>query len=580
MKIKPILGSLKGYYKETFLAPLFVVIDTILFVQIPFIVASLIDDGINVESQSHIYSIGIKLLVVTILMTIFGVLGAVFAARGATGFAKNLRQNLFYKVQNYSFFNLDKFSSSSLIVRLTTDVHRLQHVYQMSVRAAFRSLCTLIFSIYMAYVISPKLSLAFLTAAPILGVLLFVIIRLAFPRFNKVFTEIDELNRVVKENLGGIRVVKAYVQDDYEIEKFEKRSSYLEELYVKAYKLTVALMPIMLLCVSLITILIVFVGSKMVISETLTTGELVSLVSYTSMSLFSLMMFASVFVMFIVSFPSMKRITEVLVEEEDIKDKESAVTKVKNADIEFEDVNFSYLKRDDKLCLEDVNIKIKEGETVGIIGSTGSSKTTLVNLIPRLYDVQSGSITLGGVNVKDYSLETLRDSISYALQKSVLFSGTIKENILWGNADASFEDVVEVCKIAQIHDYIMTLDKGYDYKIERGGVNVSGGQRQRLAIARALIKSPKILILDDSTSAVDMSTEARINKGLREKLPNTTKIIIAQRISSIENCDNILVLDKGFIVGQGKHEQLLETNNIYQEVYYTQQKEVGNASTI
>ena len=340
----------------------------------------------------------------------------------------------------------------------------------------------------------------------------------------------------------------------------------------------VSVMPIMLLCVFAITVVIVALGSEMVITSQLTTGELVSLVSYVSMSLFGLIMLSAAFIMAIVSAPSVNRIVEVLEEDVDIKDKAGSITILDNADIEFKNVNFSYLKRDDKLCLKDVNLKIKQGERIGIIGSTGSSKTSLVNLLPRLYDVQSGQILIGNIDVRDYSIETLRNVISYALQKSVLFSGTIKENILWGKDDASDEDIIKACKIAQIHDFIMGLDNTYDYKIERGGVNVSGGQRQRLAIARALIKSPKILILDDSTSAVDMATEAKINKGLADHLPNTTKIIIAQRITSVEGCDIIIVMDEGNIVGIGKHDDLLKSNNIYQEVYYSQKKEVEDAS--
>jgi len=578
MRLKPIFGSLKGYYKETFLAPLLVILETLLFSQIPFIIAKLIDDGINASNKDYIIQTGLHLLLITLVMAIFGVLAGLFAARGAAGFSKNLRHNLFYTIENYSFSNLDKFSSSSLIVRLTTDVQRLQNVYQMSVRGAFRALSSILFSIYMSYIISPRLSLAFLFAVPILAILLLVVIKLAFPRFDKVFKEIDNLNRIVKENLDGIRVVKAYVQSDYEIKKFKEKSSKLEKLYISAYKLMVSVMPIMLMCVFAITIIIVFFGSKMVINSTLTTGELVSLVSYTSMALFGLIMFSAVFVMAIVSAPSVKRIVDVLEESVDIKDKKDSIKEILNGDIEYKDVSFSYLKRDDKLCLENINLKIKEGQSIGIIGSTGSSKTTLVNLIPRLYDVQAGSLTIGSIDVRDYSIKILRDSISYALQKSVLFSGTIKENLLWGNEKASDEQIVKMCKIAQIHDFIMSLDGGYEYKIERGGVNVSGGQRQRLSIARALLKYPKILILDDSTSAVDMSTEAKINKGLKNKLPKTTKIIIAQRISSIENCDNIIVLDEGRIVGEGKHDFLLKSNAIYQEVYYTQKKEVSDAS--
>ncbi len=578
MKIKPIIRSLKGYYKETFLAPLLVIAETLLFSQIPFTIAKLIDEGINSANQQNIVDYGFKLLIITLIMAIFGVAAGLFAARGAAGFSKNLRRNLFFSVQKYSFSNLDKFSSSSLIVRLTTDVQRLQGVYQMTVRGSFRALSSIIFSIYMSYLISPRLSVTFLFAVPVLVILLIVIIKLAFPRFDKVFKEIDVLNRVVKENLDGIRVVKSYVKSDYEVEKFKTESSKLEKLYVNAYKLMVSVMPIMLLCVFAITVVIVALGSEMVITSQLTTGELVSLVSYVSMSLFGLIMLSAAFIMAIVSAPSVNRIVEVLEEDVDIKDKAGSITILDNADIEFKNVNFSYLKRDDKLCLKDVNLKIKQGERIGIIGSTGSSKTSLVNLLPRLYDVQSGQILIGNIDVRDYSIETLRNVISYALQKSVLFSGTIRENILWGKDDASDDDIIRACKIAQIHDFVMSLDNTYDYKIERGGVNVSGGQRQRLAIARALIKSPKILILDDSTSAVDMATEAKINKGLADHLPNTTKIIIAQRITSVEGCDKIIVMDEGNIVGIGKHDDLLKSNNIYQEVYYSQKKEVEDAS--
>jgi len=578
MKIKSIRRSIKGYYKETFLAPLFVIVDTLLFSQIPFVIAKLIDNGINASNQENIVMYGMQLLWLTLAMTVLGVLGGIFAARGAAGFSKNLRRNLFYKVENYSFSNLDKFSSSSLIVRLTTDVQRLQQVYQMTFRGAFRALSSLGFSVYMSFKINSDLAKTFLLAVPILVILISVVIKVAFPRFEKVFKEVDTLNRIVKENLDGIRVVKAYVKQDYEVEKFKSSSSKLENLYNKAYKLVISVMPIMLFCVFAVTLLIVFLGSQMVISETITTGELVSLVSYVTMALFGLIQLSGVLVMTIVSSPSFKRITEVLDEEIDIRDKAETVRTMKNADIVFDNVSFSYLKRDDKLCLENINLEITQGQKIGIIGSTGSSKTSLVNLLPRLYDVQSGELKIGGIDVRNYSVETLRDNISYALQKSILFSGTIKENLLWGKNDASEEDMIEACKIAQIHDYIMSLEKGYDYKIERGGVNVSGGQRQRLSIARALIKSPKILILDDSTSAVDMATEAMINKGFSHKIPNTTIIIIAQRVSSIENCDKIIVLDQGKIVGQGNHDQLINSNEIYQEVYYSQMKEIEDAS--
>ncbi|MGH4037093.1 MAG: ABC transporter ATP-binding protein [Sphaerochaeta sp.] len=571
--IKTLLKSVREYKKYTILTPIMVVMDTLFFTLIPKLMASLIDKGITPGDLDSVYKIGLKLLLAIVLMMAFGILGGVFAAKASGGFAKNLRHDVFYKMQDFSFSNVDKFNSSSLVVRLTTDVQRLQGVYQMIIRLAFRAPFSLIFACVMAFTINKKLAMIFLYVIPFIALFLFIIIKVAMPRFEKVYNEYDVLNGVVKENLDGIRVVKAYVREDHQNKKFQKETAFIEKLYKRAYGLPILALPIMLMFVYLVTIIITWFGSKMVIAHSLTTGDLFALVSYTAMALFSLIMLSVVFVNLTVSLASAKRVVEVFEAKSDIRNKSNPVTEVKDGSIKFDHVDFSYLGRKDKLALRDINIDIPSGHKLGIIGGTGSSKSTLVQLLPRLYDVLNGSVKIGGVDVKEYDIKVLRDNVAFVLQKSVLFSGTVRENLKWGNQKATDEQIIEACKIAQADGFINEFVEGYDYIIEQGGLNVSGGQRQRLSIARALLKSPKIIIFDDSTSAVDMATEASIREGLASNLPGLTQVIIAQRITSVKDCDSILVLDDGKIDAIGTHEELLASNLIYQEVYKSQSRE-------
>lgn len=574
--IKTLIKSIREYKKETILTPILVIIETMFYGFIPTLMASLIDQGISANRIDIVYKIGFKLLFVTLLMMVFGILGGVFGARASGGFSKNLRHDVFCKIQDFSFSNIDKFNSNSLIVRLTTDIQRLQVVYQMIIRLAFRAPFSLIFACVMAFSINASLAMIFLYVIPVIAVIMGVIIKLALPRFEKVYSQYDNLNKVVKENLDGIRVVKAYVREDQQIEKFNIQSSIIEKLYKDAYKLPILAMPLMTLIVFVVSIIIIWFGSKMVVNQSLTPGELVGLVSYTSMALFGLIMLSIVFVMTTISMASVKRVVEVLIEKPDIVNNSNHLTIIKDGSIEFKNVDFSYLKRKDKLALSNINISIPSGSKIGIIGGTGSSKSTLVQLIPRLYDVDDGSITVGGIDVRDYDLKALRDSVAFVLQKSVLFSGSVEDNLKWGNEDASKEQIIDATTIAQADGFIKKFKNDYKYKITQGGLNVSGGQRQRLAIARALLKSPKIIIFDDSTSAVDMATEQSIRESIAKKLPGLTQIIIAQRIVSVQECDNIYVLDDGKIVGEGTHSDLLKSNVIYQEVYETQMREKNN----
>jgi len=571
--IKTLLKSVREYKKYTILTPIMVVVDTLFFTMIPKLMASLIDEGITPGDLDSVYKNGLELLLAIALMIAFGVLGGVFAAKASGGFAKNLRHDVFYKMQDFSFSNVDKFNSSSLVVRLTTDVQRLQGVYQMIIRLAFRAPFSLIFACVMAFTINKELAMIFLYVIPFIALFLFIIIKVAMPRFEKVYNEYDELNSVVKENLDGIRVVKAYVREEHQNKKFQKETAFIENLYKRAYGLPILALPIMLMFVYLVTIIITWFGSKMVIANSLSTGDLFALVSYTAMALFSLIMLSVVFVNLTVSLASAKRVVEVFEAKSDIKNKANPVTKVKDGSIKFDHVDFSYLGREDKLALRDINIDISSGHKLGIIGGTGSSKSTLVQLLPRLYDVLNGSVKIGGIDVKDYDIKILRDNVSFVLQKSVLFRGTVRENLKWGNQNATDEQIIEACKIAQADGFINEFAEGYDHIIEQGGLNVSGGQRQRLSIARALLKSPKIIIFDDSTSAVDMATEASIRKGLASNLPGLTQVIIAQRITSVKDCDSILVLDDGKVDAIGTHEELLASNLIYQEVYKSQSRE-------
>ena len=521
---------------------------------------------------------GILLAVTAMISLMFSVLSGKYAAKASAGFAKNLRKDMYYNVQNFSFSNIDKFSTASIVTRLTTDVTNVQNAYQMIIRMAVRAPIMLLFSMVMAFQVNAEMSLIFLGTAPVLAVGLFFIMTHAHPIFERVFRTYDKLNNVVQENLHGIRVVKSYVREEHEIEKFEKISTSIYDDFSLAEKLIAFNMPLMQLCVYVCMLLVSWFGAKLIVStgndpvNGMSTGQLMSLITYAMQILMSLMMLSMVIVMITISRASMERIVEILKEESDLKNGPSPVTEVKDGSVVFDHVSFSYTGKKDKMCLKDINLNIRSGETIGVIGGTGAAKTSLVQLIPRLYDVTEGRLLVGGLDTREYDIEALRDQVAMVLQKNVLFSGTIKENLRWGDASASDEELVRVCKLAQADDFIQTFPDKYDTYIEQGGSNVSGGQKQRLCIARALLKKPKILILDDSTSAVDTRTDAMIRKAFREEIPDTTKFIIAQRISSVQDADRIIVMDKGEISAVGTHEQLLQTNKIYQEVYYSQVK--------
>ena len=572
--IKKLSKFIKEYKKDSILTPIFVIFEAIMEVVIPYLMAKIIDVGVQNGDLNYIFKIGAILVVSAFLSLAFGMLSGRFAAKASSGFAKNLRKGMFYNIQNYSFTNIDKFSTSSLVTRLTTDVTNVQMAFQMIIRILVRAPIMLIFALAMAFSINSNLAWIFVVTMPILAVALYFISIKAHPYFEKVFKKYDVLNRVVGENLNAIRVVKAYNREEYEEKKFEDVNSKVYDLFKKAEKIVAFNSPAMQLTIYTCILLLSWIGAKMIIGGTMQAGELSSIITYAWQILSSLMMLSFVFVMVIIAQSSAERIVEVLDEESTIKNKENPVMKVKDGSIKFENVSFQYddAKAEDELPLEDINIDIKSGETIGIIGATGSSKSTIVNLIPRLYDVTEGSIKVGGVDVRDYDIETLRNEVAVVLQKNVLFSGTIKENLKWGNKEASDEELVRVCKLAQADGFIQEFPDKYDTILDQGGTNVSGGQKQRLCIARALLKKPKILILDDSTSAVDTKTDALIRKAFREEIPNTTKIIIAQRITSVEDADRIVVLDDGKINGIGTSEELLETNEIYKEVYESQKK--------
>ena len=572
--IKKLSKFIKEYKKDSILTPIFVIFEAIMEVVIPYLMAKIIDVGVQNGDLNYIFKIGAILVVSAFLSLAFGMLSGRFAAKASSGFAKNLRKGMFYNIQNYSFTNIDKFSTSSLVTRLTTDVTNVQMAFQMIIRILVRAPIMLIFALAMAFSINSNLAWIFVVTMPILAIALYFISIKAHPYFEKVFKKYDVLNRVVGENLNAIRVVKAYNREEHEEKKFEDVNSKVYDLFKKAEKIVAFNSPAMQLTIYTCILLLSWIGAKMIIGGTMQAGELSSIITYAWQILSSLMMLSFVFVMVIIAQSSAERIVEVLDEESTIKNKENPVMKVKDGSIKFENVSFQYddAKAEDELPLEDINIDIKSGETIGIIGATGSSKSTIVNLIPRLYDVTKGSIKVGGVDVRDYDIETLRNEVAVVLQKNVLFSGTIKENLKWGNKEASDEELVRVCKLAQADGFIQEFPDKYDTILDQGGTNVSGGQKQRLCIARALLKKPKILILDDSTSAVDTKTDALIRKAFREEIPNTTKIIIAQRITSVEDADRIVVLDDGKINGIGTSEELLETNEIYKEVYESQKK--------
>lgn len=571
--IKRLMKSIREYKSASILAPVFVSLEVIVEVIIPYLMAELIDRGIADGNMNFILKMGLALIISCIISLILGAFSGKFAATASAGFAKNLRKDMYHNIQNFSFSNIDKFSTSSIVTRLTTDITYVQESYQMIIRIAVRSPLMLIFSLLMAFTINHKLSLIFLVAIPVLGIGLFLIMTKAHPIFERVFKIYDKLNRVVQENLHGIRVVKSFVREEHEDKKFKDVSKDIYANFVKAEKILSYNMPLMQLVAYGCMLLISWLGANFIVSDTMTTGELTSLITYAMQMLMSLMMLSMVFVMITISRASAERIAEILSEESDLKNPKNPIYEIENGDISFKNVNFGYSKK--KMCLKNINLEIKSGETIGIIGGTGTSKSSLVQLIPRLYDTIEGEVLVGGRNVKDYDIKSLRDEVAMVLQKNVLFSGTIKENLRWGDENATDEEIVRVCRLAQADEFVQSFPNKYDTYIEQGGSNVSGGQKQRLCIARALLKKPKILILDDSTSAVDTKTDASIRKAFKEEIPNTTKIIIAQRVSSLDDADKIIVLDNGKINGIGSHDELLKTNEIYQEVYNSQVKGGG-----
>ena len=570
--LKTLAAQVKEYKKSSILTPVFVICEVIMELLIPLLMASIIDNGVSKGNMNHVFTLGGVMVLMAMFSLLFGILNGKTAAKASAGFAKNLRKSMFENIQNFSFSNIDKYSTAGLVTRMTTDVTNVQNSYQMILRLCARAPMMLICAVIMCISISPKLSVLFLVAIAFLGVCLALVISNAHPIFVKVFEKYDDLNASVQENVSAIRVVKAYVREEHEVEKFEKAADNVYKLFVKAESILACNMPIMMLTVYGCILGLSWFGAHMIVGGSLTTGELVSLFSYIMNIMISLMMISMVFVMITMSKASAERIAEVLEEKSDLTNPENPDFEVENGDIDFNNVNFAYKLGSEEYALENINLHIKSGETVGIIGGTGSSKSSLANLISRLYDATEGEVLVGGKNVKAYDIETLRNEVAVILQKNVLFSGTIKENLRWGDKNATDEDIIKACKLACAHEFIETLPNGYDTFIEQGGTNVSGGQKQRLCIARALLKKPKILILDDSTSAVDTATDAKIRASFAKEIPNTTKIIIAQRISSVQDAYKILVLDDGKISGIVTHEELLSNNEIYADVYNSQTK--------
>ena len=574
--LKTLLAQVREFKKASFLTPFFMILEVLFETLIPLVMASIIDKGVETGDIGHIYRMGALMGILALMGLYTGVMGGKYGAKASTGFARNLRKAMYTNIQTYSFSNIDKYSTAGLITRLTTDVTNLQNAYQMILRMCTRAPASLICAMTMAFLINAKLASIYLIAVIFLGFFLFMILRKASKCFQEVFQKYDDLNAGIQENISAVRVVKAYVRENYETSKFQKACNRVYELFVKAEKLVVMNMPLMQFTVYACILGLSWLGAKMIVSGNLTTGELMSLLTYCMNILMSLMMLSMVFVMVTMSIASARRVAEVINEKPDLADPESPVTEVPDGSIVFDHVDFSYKKGSTEPVLKDINLAISSGETIGIIGGTGSAKSSLVNLISRLYDVTDGSVKVGGIDVRDYHMESLRNQVAVVLQKNVLFSGTILENLRWGNKNATEEECRHACELACADDFIQNMPRKYETYIEQGGTNVSGGQNQRLCIARALLKKPKILILDDSTSAVDTATDGRIRKAFAEEIPNTTKLIIAQRISSIQNADRIIVMDNGTINGFGTHEELLSTNAIYQDVYHSQTKGGGD----
>ena len=576
--IRRLARCIREYKWAAILSPLAMIGEVTMEVMIPLVMADLYDYGVVMQNMQVVVTKSVQLVVYAIISLCFGVASAVFASKAGTGFAKNLRHDMFYRVQQFSFSNIDKFSTASIVTRLTSDVANLQMTFQMMIRMAIRCPMMLILALISATRISPELVRVYLFVMPVLALALILLVPKVFRIFDYSFKLMDKMNNVVQENIHGIRVVKSFVREEKEVEKFTTVSADMAFNFSKAEKILALNSPIMMSCVYICMLTISFLGAKMVVASGnnpmngLTTGELSSMFTYTTQILSGLMMLSMVFVMMTMSRTPLRRCYELLTEEPDLVSPENAVTEVPDGSIDFENVSFRYSATAQHRALKEVNLHIPSGTTVGILGGTGSSKSTLVQLIPRLYDVSEGTLKVGGIDVRNYDLEVLRDNVAMVLQKNVLFSGTIKENLRWGDAKASDEELIHACQLACAHDFIMAFPEGYDHKIEQGGTNVSGGQKQRLCIARALLKKPKILILDDSTSAVDTRTDASIRRAFREEIPNTTKLIIAQRVASVQDADLIIILDNGQIIAVGTHDELLKTSKIYQEVFYSQQK--------
>lgn len=574
--VKTILHQVKEYKAASIATPLFMILEVAMEMLIPFLMASIIDQGVNAGDIHHIYKTGALMIAVALVGLLAGMLGGRYGAKASAGLAKNLREAMYNRIQEFSFANIDKFSTAGLVTRMTTDVTNTQMAYQMTLRMFTRAPISLVCAMAMAFAINAKLSSIYLVAVLVLAVLLFFILRRATGYFQKIFPKYDDLNASVQENVSAIRVVKAYVREEEETVKLKKASGNIYQLFVKAEKNVIVNMPLMQLTVYTCIILISWFGAKMIVAGDLTTGQMMSLLAYCMNILVSLMIVSMMFVMFSMSAASMRRIAEVLNEESTLKNPEQPIMEVPNGEICFRNVSFSYKEGTAKPVLRDVNLTIKSGETIGIVGGTGSAKTSLVNLISRLYDVTEGELLVGGHNVKEYDMEALRNQVSVVLQNNVLFSGSILDNLRWGKKDASEEECKAACVMACADEFIEKMEQGYHTHIEQGGSNVSGGQKQRLCIARALLKNPKILILDDSTSAVDTATDAKIRKAFREEIPDTTKLIIAQRVSSVQDADRIIVMEDGEVHGFGTHEELLENNAIYREVYESQTQGGGD----